>query len=1085
MNMRKLLLAFCLFGLYSVFLAPVATAAVVPSPAWKIESLPLPTNFVPEDETTAYYYEVRAVDITGAPLGGGLVTLTDTLPAKLSVKKVEFTLGAAGASSSPPRPGEAVDAASVCETETKAEVSTVTCKVLGKIGTQPVSREAMTLKIFVKTPAAALGPLSNFAEVQGGGAGATSTTSHNAASTETATSGLAGFHTEITGPNGTPATQAASHPYQFTTSFLLNTEAPPGRSPVPAQGDLKDIHLALPPGLVGNPTATARCTQQQFSEISTEFVVLNACPPGSVVGVIDALAEDGIRLSAPIYNLVPPLGMPVQLGFHITSFPFFVNFGLGAGPEYPIVSTLQNLTEIERPVAARVTIWGAPNDPSHDRQRGGACLAPTTGVSIGSCAAGEAVKPFLRMPTGCQASMTSNMRFSTWPDPGTLLGAISTLPAPEQCSILNFKPTLVSQPQTTVSDSPSGLHVELQLPQNEDPELLATADLRNTTVDLPEGVSINPASAAGLAACSPAQIDLRGIEPARCPDASKVGSVELKTPLLDHPVKGSIYVATQNDNPFGSLVALYIALNDPQTGTVVKLAGKVTPDPLTGRLSATFSDTPQFPFEKFSFDFFNGPRAPLRTPQTCGTYATTTNFQPWSAPESGPAATPSDSFTVALSPGGGACAPTVAQLPHHPSFQAGSTIPFAGSYSPFNVQLRREDGSQNLSGLSVTLPKGLAARFTGVPYCPETSIAAAAARSHPGDGALELISPSCPAASQLGTVTVAAGAGTAPLQTQGKVYFAGPYKGAPLSLVTITPAIAGPFDLGVVVVRAALYVDPQTAQGSVVSDPLPTILAGIPLDVRSVSVAIDRNSYTINPTSCDATAVTGQAISTTGQVAPLSDRFQLGGCKGLDFTPKISLTLKGGTRRSQNPALRAVLTQPSGQANSSRITVTLPVTEFIDPDHINNPCTRVQFSEEKCPAKSILGVARVFTPLFNKPLEGKIYFRSNGGERELPDAVAVLDGQVRVVLVGFIDAAHRKGSEESRIRSTFTTVPDAPVTKAVIELKGGKKDGVLVNSRNLCAKTYRAQVKMTAHNGKVHDFQPVVHNSCSDKRQKK
>jgi hypothetical protein len=301
-------------------------------------------------------------------------------------------------------------------------------------------------------------------------------------------------------------------------------------------------------------------------------------------------------------------------------------------------------------------------------------------------------------------------------------------------------------------------------------------------------------------------------------------------------------------------------------------------------------------------------------------------------------------------------------------------------------------------------------------------------------------------------------------------------------LEIITPAVAGPFDLGVVAVRAALYVDPQTAQGTVVSDPLPTILAGIPVDVRSVSVAIDRNSYTLNPTSCDARTVGGVAISTTGQAAPLSDRFQVGGCAALAYSPKISLSLKGGTRRDQNPALKAVLTQPAGQANSSRISVTLPPTEFIDPEHINNPCTRVQFNEEACPPKSVLGKARVFTPLFDQPLEGPIYFRSNGGERELPDAVADLHGQVHVILVGFIDSLHHKGSEVSRLRSTFAMVPDAPVTKAVVELKGGAKGGVLVNSRNLCARRYRALVKMDAQNGKVHDFQPVVANSCARKK---
>jgi hypothetical protein len=398
------------------------------------------------------------------------------------------------------------------------------------------------------------------------------------------------------------------------------------------------------------------------------------------------------------------------------------------------------------------------------------------------------------------------------------------------------------------------------------------------------------------------------------------------------------------------------------------------------------------------------------------------------------------------------------------------------------MKLSRENGSQRFAGLNMTLPPGISAKFAGVAECSEAQINQAKAREAPGQGALEQASPSCPQASQIGTVTVGAGSGS-PFYVQGKVYLAGPYKGAPFSLAVIAPALAGPFDLGAVVVRAALYVDPETAQGTVKSDPLPRILDGVPVDVRSVAVKIDRSAYVLNPTSCEAKAITAEAITTTGQIAHLHNRFQVGGCKGLDYTPKLALSLKGATRRDGHPKFRGVFTQPSGQANSHRISIILPPTEFIDPLRTANPCTRPAFAEEKCPAASVLGKARAFTPLFDKPLEGPIYFRANGGARELPDAVADLHGPVHVVAVGFVDAVHKKGSESSRIRTTLANVPDAPLTKVIFELKGGKK-GVLVNSANLCKSPNIATVKMVAQNGKTQNADQKIATSCGGSRQK-
>jgi hypothetical protein len=612
---------------------------------------------------------------------------------------------------------------------------------------------------------------------------------------------------------------------------------------------------------------------------------------------------------------------------------------------------------------------------------------------------------------------------------------------------------------------------------------LASANLKDTVVKLPAGLAVDPSTADGRSTCpltGPEGINLPGSgepaqgEAAKCPESSKVGTVEVHTPLVDHPIKGTVYLARQGENPFGSLIALYVAVNDPLTGVVVKLAGKVVPDPVTGQLTATFENNPQLPFEDFEFEFFGGPRAALTTPPTCGTYTTTTDLTPWTSPE-GSDAFPSDSFAISTGPAG-PCAPSEAQMPNSPSFEAGSTTPLAGAYAPFVVKMSRENGSQRFAALNTTLPPGVAANFNGVTECSEAQIAQARSRSGLGQGALEAASPSCPPGSQIGTVTVGAGSGN-PLYVNGKVYLAGPYKGAPFSLAIITPGVAGPFDIGTVVVRAALYVNETTGQATVKSDPIPTILAGIPLDVRSVAVKVDRSGYVLNPTSCEAKAVAAEEISAAGQIAHLRSRFQVGGCKGLDFSPKLALSMKGGTKRSDHPAFKAVLTQPAGQANIARTSVTMPPTEFIDQNHISNPCTRAQFNEGKCPPASILGTARAFTPLFEAPLEGKVYFRSNGGERELPDVVADLNGKVHIVLVGFVDAVHHKGSESSRVRTTFATVPDAPVSKFVLSLKGGKK-GLLVNSANICKVANIATVKMTAQNNKVKNLDEPIATSC-------
>ncbi|HEV7562553.1 MAG TPA: hypothetical protein VGO24_03545 [Solirubrobacterales bacterium] len=725
------------------------------------------------------------------------------------------------------------------------------------------------------------------------------------------------------------------------------------------------------------------------------------------------------------------------------------------------------------------TLWGVPADEGHTPERG-----PEASGGVKSEAP---LLPYLTMPASCGSPPELTVKADSKSNPGHFIEELvlardkdGTPISMTGCEAVPFSPKILAAPISNAAGSASGLDFELSLPNrgllNPKDGAVAETQPQKTEVTLPAGVAVNPSAANGIAACSLAQYKAASLTNLGCPQASKVGTLVAKTPLLDEPIEGSVYLAQPRNNPFNSFLAIYIIARVPERGVLVKQAGEVHADPLTGQLRTTVEGLPPIPYSSFELDLREGPRAPLVTPQICGTYTTTAKLYPFSAPNTPVERTAP--FTISSGAGGAGCAFAESALPIHPTLEAGTTTPLAGAYSPFVFRLSRSDGEQRFRSLEATLPKGLAAKLAGVPYCSEPQIAAAVAREVEGGGALEAAVPSCPSASQIGTVNVAAGAGPDPYYVQGKIYLAGPYKGAPLSLAIITPGVAGPFDLGAVVARAGLYVNESTAVVTVKSDPIPTILAGIPLDVRKIVVNTNREAFTLNPTSCEVMAIGGTLTSTTGALAPLSNRFQVGGCRNLDFAPRLSLSMKGATRRTGHPAFKAVLTQPAGQANIGRTSVALPATEFIDNFHIANPCTRPQFAAHNCPAASILGKARAYTPLLDKPLEGLVYFRSNGGERALPDVVADLNGQVHFVLVGAVDALHKQGSEASRVRTTFATVPDAPVSKFVLELKGGKEHGLLVNSTNICKSANRAIVKMRGQNGKSHDFNPKIATSC-------
>jgi hypothetical protein len=874
--------------------------------------------------------------------------------------------------------------------------------------------------------------------------------------------------------------QAGAHP-DFTTTFEVKTDPSSPTAPDGSKapyGATRDLSISLPPGMTGDPHAVAQCTRLQFATIG---VTGGGCPIDSQVGItVLKLGFAAGPIVEPVYNLEAPGGDNVaQIGFFAYSVPVVVDVQLRSESDYGLTATGTGFLSNPALVSATTTLWGVPADHSHDTERLTAQEVLDSEGSIKSSPprpSGLAPRAFMINPTRCGGPEPVGFTADSYANPGLFVSASTELSPTTGCGSLEFTPDISFTPTSKEADSPSGMDVDLTIDQANisQPATTAPAHLKKAIVTLPRGMSVNPAAANGLGGCSEAQVGLVSESPPRfdraapaCPNASKVGTARIKSPLLDEPIDGSLYVARQGDNPFHSFLAGYLVAQGQ--GATIKLAGRFDLDPQSGQITATFDKNPQQPFSDLALHFKGGENGVLVTPPQCGTYAIETSLVPWSAADpNNPTAAEivhrTSTFDVTSGPDGGPC-PNPPGF--SPGFEGGTATPLAGSYSPLLVRASRPDGSQVMRGIDLDLPPGLTAKLAGIPYCPAAALAGAEGRS----GAAELASPSCQPASRVGTVTVAVGAGADPFRVLGTAYLAGPYKGAPLSLAVVTPAVAGPFDLGVVVVRAALRVDPVTAQVHAVSDPLPTILKGIPLHLRSVTVEANRPRFTLNPTSCDPMRLGATLLgSPTGRA--LFSRFQVGGCGALKFAPKLSLGLRGAGRRGAHPALRAVLKARRGEANIGRVSVALPHSEFLAQEHIRTICTRVQFAADNCPKGSIYGRARAFTPLLDEPLEGPVYLRSSSNP--LPDLVVALRGQIDIDLAGRID------SVDGGIRTVFRTVPDAPVTKFVLSMRGGKKN-LLVNSRDICAAPARAKVRMLAHNGARRRSQPLLHVRCGRK----
>jgi hypothetical protein len=864
------------------------------------------------------------------------------------------------------------------------------------------------------------------------------------------------------------ARQAGGTPQQINTVLrilstgLSNFNQPQFRSTnatTPAESP-REIITHLPAGLVGNPAVTRPlCTAAEITEVDpfATYTTIPPCPVQSQVGIAVLPEAD---MFVPIWNVVPPPGYPAAFAFYYYSTATYLLPRIRPGDDGIDIVVPRASTSIPLP-RTEVDFWGVPADSVHDHLRG-PCVV-LYHPSGGSCPYPNAFpnggrKAFLRNPTSCSGQpLPWSLELDSYQHPGIFIHGGTTSPAMEGCEKLPFDPGISLAPSERGAHSPTGLSVNLEMPQNANPDGAAEADLRAATVSLPQGTTLNPASADGLSACTDDQLRL-GLEgPSDCPESSKLGTLELTTPLLEDPVEGSVYLRSQasQDSASGDLYRLALELRSDRYGVHIKLPGSLRVDPSTGQLTTTFDNLPQLPFESMQLRLKGGPRAPLTTPSSCGTYAAHAQFIGWNGK--------SVSFDPSFVVDQGCTRPAF-----DPGFEAGVDDNTADEFSPFALRVTRGSGQPNLSAIDATLPEGELAKLAGVHVCGDAQARTGA----------------CPAASRIGSVAAGIGEGTSPLylpqpgKSPTALYLAGPYKGAPYSVLAAVPAQAGPFDLGTVRVRSALRVDPETTQVTVASDPLPQIFAGIPVSYRDVRVNVDRPQFTLNPTDCEPTKVSGAISSIAGDTAKVSDRFQVADCGALGFKPKLSLSLKGKSRRGGNPALTAVLRMPQRGANIARTSVALPHSEFLAQSHLNTTCTRVQYNAGAgggagCPKGSIYGRAAAFSPLLDRPLRGNVYLRSNGGARPLPDLVASLDGQIQVDLVGYVDADPKTGG----LRTTFARVPDAPVSKFVLKMPGGKKS-LLENSTNICRGQDRARVVMDAQNGRVDRFRLRVRTAC-------
>jgi hypothetical protein len=824
--------------------------------------------------------------------------------------------------------------------------------------------------------------------------------------------------------SGAEDTQAADHPWALTTiiDFALSEE---GRNPGHAVESPRAVEIDLPAGVAGSALAAPMC---RISD-----VLAGSCSRSSQVGTFMANYSQGIFNSGgefPIYNVVPERGYPAEFGFYASSVRkvVFVYASVRAVPEYGLHVSIPDLP-YEITTNAAATFFGDPQ-------------AMDGGVNV--------PVPLLTNPSACSGEpLVTRGKAVSWQEPDRPVIGESVGQPISGCNLLRFQPSIAIDPDSTQADEPTGYKVGLEVPQSLSPNLesLATADLKNVTLTLPEGVSISPGAGDGLAACSasdPEGINLTETTPGHCPLSSQIGTVEGHTPLIGNPLEGHVYVAqpgcggenqlpcTNADLADGNLFSAYLEVE--ASGAIIKQHGTIAANPTTGQLTASFKNAPQFPFSDLKLTLKGGPRAPLANPQTCGGALTTSDMTPWSSPQT-PDATPSWLFTVTGCEGS----------PFSPSFEAGSVNPAAGAYTSFTTTLGRTDRQQDISVVQAHLPPGLLASISHVTLCGEP-------QAERGD---------CPADSRIATVTAAVGAGSHPLTVSGPGYLTGPYNGAPFGLSIPIPAKAGPFNLGTVVTRATLNVDPATAAATVTSNPLPQIFDGVPLRVQAVNVIVDRQQFMFNPTNCEAKQVTATIVSAQNTAAHVASPFAAGGCRNLPFNPGFKVATRAPGSKKRGTSFDVKVSSAPGQANIHSISVSLPKQLPSRLTTIQQACPEATFAANPatCPAGSLIGFATGSTPVLSVPVTGPAYLVSHGGAA-FPDIKLILQAEgVRVDLTGSINI---KGQITS---STFASIPDVPISSFELKLPEGPHSALTPNG-NLCAKSLFMPTTIVGQNGR-------------------
>jgi hypothetical protein len=1021
--------------------APAAMAAT-PAPVWKIDALANTT--VPPGTTTTVVAEVRNVGDADLDSDNAPIRMIGTLPDGVSLSSVSSDWDCS--SVTPP---------------------TFTCVFNGVIPPFGSSRFDIDLDV-----GSATGLLTPRFQVKGGGAASAFSAAPFTVTSAPPEFGVAAFDAFVTDAAGVPFSQAGGHPFAATTSIDFNTY----RDPIffrgnfrPVEG-VKDLTVDLPPGFFGDPSDVAQCTLAQLS-VAFGIVVKQQCPASSQVGAL-YVRQNGIQLSGgpiPVFNMVPPPNAPARLGFNIAGAVVTLDVTVRTGGDYGLTAHLRNISEGIGPAGSTLTLWGVPADPVHDFER--ACPGqPPAALAGPLCHSDAPLKAFLRNPTSCPepgVGLPTTVSIDSWVEPDDVKQMTifshrpPGYPFPQDqwgeqlgttgCAAVPFEPTFEATPALTAAGRPTGYSFDLSLPQSDNPVSIGQSDLRRTAVTMPLGVHFSTSAAAGLEACSPAQIQLHSDAEPSCPDGSTLGTVTIKTPALPDPLEGSIYLASQNDNPFNTLIAFYIVARG--SGVLIKQAGKVELDPFTGRVTTTVDDTPQAPFSSLHLSFTEGDRAALVNPTACGTYLTHAELTSWS----GKVVELDSPFTITKDGRGQPCP----GRKFTPGFSAGTESSAAGTSSPFHVRLTRDDDDEDIAGLRLHLPAGLLARIADVPVLCSSADANAG---------------SCPESSRVASITAGAGAGPTPFYiTDGRAYLTGPYKGAPYGVAIVVPAKAGPFDLGNVIVRGAIQVDKHTAEVDIVTDPLPILLQGVTLGVRDIRTAVDRPGFWLNPTNCAEQQITATITSASGQNVQASDRFQAVDCAKLQVRPQMRLEVGsvGHTAKNATSPLTTTLAIPRGNANLRSVALSLPTTINARLPVINRACTRAQFEARNCDGARA-GSAVAVTPLLSEPLKGNVYFVKNG--HPLPDIFIALRGQVDFDLIGKTSIPGGK-----RLATTFDAVPDVPVTSFKLHLVSGRQ-GPVGAATNLCSRrgrSARAQLDYVGQNGKArHVEQRLIIRGC-------